>query len=67
MSFFMLGADKKLKKDNKLVKLNLLIDWSKVKKHLKRIHKMMLIQKAAPRLMTTLRCLRQFFLDNGTP
>ena len=36
MSFFMLGADKKLKKDNKLVKLNLLIDWTKVKKHLKK-------------------------------
>lgn len=35
----MLGADKKLKKYNKLVKLNLLIDWEKVKKHLRQIHK----------------------------
>jgi transposase, IS5 family len=39
MSFFMLGADKKLKKYNKLVKLNVLIDWSKLKKYLKEIHK----------------------------
>ena len=39
MSFFMLGVDKKFKKDNKLLKLNLLLDWSKIKKHLKRIHK----------------------------
>lgn len=39
MSFFMLGVDKKLKKDNKLLKLNVLIDWSKIKKHVKQIHK----------------------------
>jgi len=39
MSFFMLGADKKLRKDNKLVKLNGLMDWSRIKKHLKQVHK----------------------------
>jgi len=35
--FFIIGADKKIK-GNKIVNLNSLIDWSRIRKHLIRIH-----------------------------
>jgi transposase, IS5 family len=62
MSFFMLGADKKLKKDNKLVKLNLLIDWTKVKKHLKRIHKNDINPKGGPKAYDNLKMFKAILL-----
>ncbi|MCK5176729.1 MAG: IS5 family transposase, partial [Candidatus Aenigmarchaeota archaeon] len=39
MSFFMLGANKKIKETNKLILLLKLIDWKKCKKYLNNIHK----------------------------
>lgn len=62
MSFFMLGADKKLKKNNKLVKLNLLIDWTKVKKHLKRIHRNDINPKGGPKAYDNLKMFKAILL-----
>lgn len=62
MSFFMLGADKKLKKNNKLVKLNLLMDWTKIKKHLKGIHKNDINSKGGPRAYDSLKMFKAILL-----
>ncbi len=62
MSFFMLGADKKLKKDNKLVKLNHLIDWSRIKKHLKKIHKNDVNPKGGPKAYDNLKMFKAVLL-----
>jgi IS5 family transposase len=62
MSFFMLGADKKLKKHNKLIKLALLIDWSKVKKHLKNIHKNDINPKGGPKAYDNLKMFKAILL-----
>jgi len=39
MSFFMLGAERKVKESNKLKILSELINWQKCEKYLKRVHK----------------------------
>lgn len=62
MSFFMLGADKELKKHNKLIKLDLLIDWSKVKEHLKRIHKNDIDPKGGPKAYDNLKMFKAILL-----
>lgn len=62
MSFFMLGADKKLKKYNKLVKLNMLIDWTKVNEHLKRIHKNDINPKGGPKSYDNLKMFKAVLL-----
>jgi IS5 family transposase len=58
----MLGADKKLKKYNKLVKLNMLIDWSKVKEHLKRIHKNDINPQGGPKAYDNLKMFKAVLL-----
>lgn len=62
MSFFMLGADKKLKKDNKLIKLSQLIDWTKVKKHLKQVHKNDINSKGGPKAYDNLKMFKAILL-----
>ena len=62
MSFFMLGANKKLNNNNKLVKLNHLIDWSKIKKHLKKIHKNDVNPKGGPKAYDNLKMFKAILL-----
>ena len=58
----MLGADKKLKNNNKLVKLNHLIDWSRIKKHLKKIHKNDINPKGGPKAYDNLKMFKAILL-----
>jgi len=48
-TFFSLGANQRIKKDNKLIKLANLIDKSKIEKRLKGFHKKELIDKGGQR------------------
>ena len=38
MSFFMLGASERIGKENRLLKLNELLDWEGIRKYLKGFH-----------------------------
>ena len=47
-TFFELGSTSKLGKDNKLVKLLVLVEWDRISNHLKGLHKNSIVSEGGP-------------------
>lgn len=63
MSFFMLGVEQRLGKDNKLLKLNNLIDWSKLEKYLRGIHKNDINSQGGPKSYDNIKMFKAILLQ----
>ncbi len=63
MSFFLLGANERIGKKNKLMKLSKLLDWSRVAKHLKGFHKNELHSLGGPKSYNNLSMFKAILLS----
>lgn len=61
-TFFSIGLSERLGNDNKLVKLNKLLDWPKIKSHLKGIHKNELNPQGGPKSYDVLKMFKSILL-----
>jgi len=63
MSFFLLGANERIGNNNKLVKLNKLINWQSIAKHIKGIHKNEVNPQGGPKSYNTLSMFKAILLS----
>lgn len=63
MSFFMLGANKKIKETNKLIGLLKLLNWDRCRKHLKSVHKNDIDPKGGQKAYDNLKMFKALLLQ----
>lgn len=63
MSFFMYGVNQRLKKDNKLVKISKMLDWSRIEKYLRKIHKNDVDPQGGPKAYDNLKMFKAILLQ----